>query len=92
MKEYFLHSVEIRNLFFSMLLEATARTASAPAAVASLSVIIPEKVIQHNHKAQGWFGGTGTVPSDNRQFAICQNIRVQQGIFLIALGLARAGE
>ena len=39
--------------------------ASAPAAVASLfGAIIPEKVLQHYRKAQGRFGGTGTVPSD----------------------------
>ena len=28
--------------------------------------IIPEKVIQPHHKAQGQSGGTGTVPSDKR--------------------------
>ena len=28
--------------------------------------ITPEKVIRHHRKAQGRFGGTGTVPSDNR--------------------------
>ena len=28
--------------------------------------IIPKKVMQHHRKAQGRFGGTGTVPSENR--------------------------
>gem|GEM_PF-6000451 len=28
-------------------------------------VITSDKVIRHNHKAQGRFGGTGTVPSVN---------------------------
>ena len=64
--------VEILTIFFSTLLGAAARDASAPAAVASPSgAIIPEKVIQHNHNAQGRFGRTGIVPSDNKRFAIC---------------------
>ena len=33
--------------------------------------ITSEKVIRHNRKAQGRFGGTGTVPSVNRCFTIC---------------------
>ena len=57
-------SVEILTNFFSMLLGATARNAST--AVGPHMAITPEKVIQHHRKAQGRFGGTGTVPSDNR--------------------------
>jgi len=45
--------------------------ASAPAAVAPPGAITPEKVIGHNRKAQGRFGGTGTVPSVNWCVTIC---------------------
>jgi len=31
----------------------------------------PDKVIQRHRKAQGRFGGTGTVPSVTRCFTIC---------------------
>ena len=45
-------------------------TAAYDASATASGAIIPEKVIQHHRKAQGRFGGTGTVPSVNRRFKI----------------------
>ena len=45
--------------------------ASTPTALALPGAITPEKVIRHYRKAQGRFGGTGTVPSVNWCFTIC---------------------
>ena len=84
--------VEILTIFFSTLLEATARNASAPAAAASLGVIIPERVIQHNHKAQGRFGGTGTFPSGYLMFSICGKLRVFFTMVIGSVYLTSCGE
>ncbi len=54
--------VEILTLFFSTLLGATALVPPPPPLWHPPWAIIPEKVIQHHRKAQGRFGGTGTVP------------------------------
>ncbi len=64
------------NVLFTTLLGATAKNASAPAAVAPPLGIIPEKVMQHHHKAQGRFGGTGTVPSDDGQLPTWEILQV----------------
>ena len=56
-----------QNIFLNDSSEATARNASIPAAVDTPhGAITSEKVIRHNHKAQGRFWGTGTVTSVNR--------------------------
>jgi hypothetical protein len=63
--------VETIRIFFLTLFGATACNASAPAASTPTGAITPDKVIRHNRKAKGRFGGTGTVPSVNRCFTIC---------------------
>ncbi len=50
-----------------------------PPSAAAMSIrsgaIIPEKVLQHHHKAQGRFGGTGHYPSVNRCLRFVEILR-----------------
>jgi len=72
-----LNSIFMGNpLFLLTLFGARACNASAPPPLwHPHGVITPKKVIRHNRKAKGRFGGTGTVPSVNRCNTICWKLR-----------------